>query len=144
VSYKKLVKIINSCETLEQLNLAERHAMKTLNKLLWSVPFDIFMMPVYELNLNLIRGHIRCIEQHVKAKRGFITNKIEHLTHRVENMNRPQILKILEGAKLIAEALSISEAEVFSALKDQGNITSNEEYILMHYLYDNPSTESKE
>ena len=47
-----------------------------------------------------------------------------------ENINKEQITKIVVGAKIIAEALSISTEEVFMAMRDQGNITSDEAFAL--------------
>ena len=46
------------------------------------------------------------------------------------NMNKDQMLKIVEGATMIAEALSISEEEVFIAMNEHGNITSDEAFAL--------------
>lgn len=45
-------------------------------------------------------------------------------------INNEQRLKIIEGAKLIAAALSISEVEVFDAMNEHGNITSDDKFAL--------------
>ncbi len=45
-------------------------------------------------------------------------------------MDNEQRIQIINGAKLIAEALSISEEEVFQAMNEHGNITSDDVFAL--------------
>ena len=46
------------------------------------------------------------------------------------NINKQQTQQIINGAKVIAVALSISEIEVFEAMNEHGNITSDEVFAL--------------
>lgn len=50
--------------------------------------------------------------------------------HEGEAINNEQRLKIIKGAKLIAEALNISEMEIFEAIRNYGNITEDEAFML--------------
>jgi len=51
------------------------------------------------------------------------------------NFNKEQMLQVIDGAKMIAKALSIAEEEVFEAMNEHGNITSDEVFLLINEIH---------
>jgi hypothetical protein len=53
----------------------------------------------------------------------------------IANLNKEQILQVVNGAKTIAKALSIAEEEIFEAMNEHGNITSDEVFLLTNEIH---------